>query len=118
MNHDLCFDPAAYEVRQTELEGVSARYRAFEGIPYCAAPADPIQKLNLYVPEDYYAGAQHNGYTLHTAPIFLPNTVGGYLPGPADCPGPDRFGHPNAALCALAHGYVVAWARLRRLWWT
>lgn len=108
MNYDLCFDPAAYEVRQTELEGVSARYRAFEGIPYCAAPVDPIQKLNLYVPEDYYAGAQHNGYTLHTAPIFLPNTVGGYLPGPADCPGPDRFGHPNAALCALAHGYVVA----------
>ena len=71
MNYDLCFDPAAYEVRQTELEGVSARYRAFEGIPYCAAPVDPIQKLNLYVPEDYYAGAQHNGYTLHTAPIFL-----------------------------------------------
>ena len=108
MNYDLCFDPAAYEVRQTELEGVSARYRAFEGIPYCAAPVDPIQKLNLYVPEDYYAGAQHNGYTLHTAPIFLPNTVGGYLPGPADCPGPDRFGRPNATLCALAHGYVVA----------
>ena len=77
MNYDLCFDPAAYEVRQTELEGVSARYRAFEGIPYCAAPVDPIQKLNLYVPEDYYAGAQHNGYTLHTAPIFLPNTVCG-----------------------------------------
>ena len=108
MNYDLCFDPAAYEVRQTELEGVSARYRAFKGIPYCAAPVDPIQKLNLYVPEDYYAGAQHNGYTLHTAPIFLPNTVGGYLPGPADCPGPDRFGRPNATLCALAHGYVVA----------
>lgn len=108
MGKALCFDPDGYVVKCCALEGVTVQYRAYEGLEYCAAPADPIQKLNLYVPEDYYAGAQHNGYTLHTAPIFLPNTVGGYLPGPADCPGPDRFGHPNAALCALAHGYVVA----------
>ena len=135
MGKALCFDPDGYVVKCCALEGVTVQYRAYEGLEYCAAPADPIQKLNLYVPEDYYAGAHHNGYTLHTAPIFLPNTVGGYLPGPADCPGPDRFGHPNAALCALAHGYVVAcigvrgrtsghrkpdaaWAKLRRLWWT
>lgn len=89
------------------MDDVTVTFRAYEGLDYCAAPADPIQKLNLYVPEDYYTGAVHNGYTLHTAPIFLPNTVGGYLPGPADCPGPDRFGRPNAAFCALAHGYVV-----------
>ena len=108
MGKALCFDPDGYVVKCCALEGVTVQYRAYEGLEYCAAPADPIQKLNLYVPEDYYAGAHHNGYTLHTAPIFLPNTVGGYLPGPADCPGPDRFGHPNAALCALAHGYVVA----------
>ena len=108
MTKDLRFDPQTYAVKQYMLDGIEVRCRAFEDIPYCAAPADPIQKLNLYVPEDYYAGAQHNGYTLHTAPIFMPNTVGGYLPGPADCPGPDRFGRPNAVLCALAHGYVVA----------
>mgnify|MGYP001314800309 CR=1 FL=1 len=87
MGKALCFDPDGYVVKCCALEGVTVQYRAYEGLEYCAAPADPIQKLNLYVPEDYYAGAHHNGYTLHTAPIFLPNTVGGYLPGPADCPG-------------------------------
>lgn len=108
MEHELRFDPSMYEIRSDTSMGEPVVYRAFEQIRYCVAPADPIQTMNLYVPEDYYTGAEHNGYTLRTAPIFLPNTVGGYLPGPADCPGPDRFGRPNAALCALAHGYVVA----------
>lgn len=107
MAKDLCFDPTAYTTKHCTLAGSTVRYRAFENIVYCAAPVDPIQKLNLYVPEDYYNGARHNGYTLHTAPIFLPNTVGGYLPGPADCPGLDRFGRPNAAFRALEHGYIV-----------
>lgn len=83
MAKDLCFDPTAYTTKHCTLAGSTVRYRAFENIVYCAAPVDPIQKLNLYVPEDYYNGARHNGYTLHTAPIFVPNTVGGYLPGPA-----------------------------------
>lgn len=107
MAKDLCFDPTAYTTKHCTLAGSTVRYRAFENIVYCAAPVDPIQKLNLYVPEDYYNGARHNGYTLHTAPIFVPNTVGGYLPGPADCPGLDRFGRPNAAFRALEHGYIV-----------
>lgn len=107
MAKDLCFDSTAYTTKHCTLAGSTVRYRAFENIVYCAAPVDPIQKLNLYVPEDYYDGARHNGYTLHTAPIFVPNTVGGYLPGPADCPGLDRFGRPNAAFRALEHGYIV-----------
>ena len=107
MAKDLCFDPTAYTTKHCTLAGSTVRYRAFENIVYCAAPVDPIQKLNLYVPEDYYNGARHNGYTLHTAPIFVPNTVGGYLTGPADCPGLDRFGRPNAAFRALEHGYIV-----------
>ena len=108
MANDLCFDPAAYAEGSCTLEGSTIRYRAWENIGYCAAPVDAIQTLNLYVPEDYYAGAVHNGYTLQTAPIFVPNTVGGDLPGPADCPSPDRFGRPNAVFRALEHGYVVA----------
>lgn len=107
MAKDLCFDPTAYTTKHCTLAGSTVRYRAFENIVYCAAPVDPIQKLNLYVPEDYYNGARHNGYTLHTAPIFVPNTVGGYLPGPVDCPGLDRFGRPNAVFRALEHGYIV-----------
>ena len=115
MAKDLCFDPTAYTTKHCTLAGSTVRYRAFENIVYCAAPVDPIQKLNLYVPEDYYNGARHNGYTLHTAPIFVPNTVGGYLPGPADCPGLDRFGRPNAAFRALEHGYIVVCIGVRGL---
>lgn len=107
MKNELRFDPSRYEIRSDVLEGTPVVYRAFENIVYCAAPADPIQTLNLYVPEDYYAGAEHHGFTLSTAPIFLVNTVGGYLPGPAERPGQDRFGRPNAMLRALEHGYVA-----------
>ena len=39
--------------------------------------------LNIYVPEEYYNGKTLNGYSLNTAPIFAPNTVGGYMEGPA-----------------------------------
>lgn len=108
MKHDLRFDPSSYEIRSDASMGEPVVYRAFEQIVYCATPVDPIQTLNLYVPEDYYSGTEHNGYTIHTAPIFMPNTVGGYLPGPADSPGKDRFGRPNAVLHALEHGYIVA----------
>ena len=61
MGKALCFDPDGYVVKCCALEGVMVQYRAYEGLEYCAAPADPIQKLNLYVPENYYAGAHHNG---------------------------------------------------------
>ena len=53
MGKALCFDPDGYVVKCCALEGVTVQYRAYEGLEYCAAPADPIQKLNLYVPEDY-----------------------------------------------------------------
>ena len=41
------------------------------------------------------------GYTKLTAPIFVPNTVGGYLPGPAEEPGLNiRTGMPNSIFAA------------------
>ena len=47
MAKDLCFDPTAYTTKHCTLAGSTVRYRAFENIVYCAAPVDPIQKLNL-----------------------------------------------------------------------
>lgn len=88
-------------------------YRAYENLEYCERPGDAIQKLNIFVPESYYKGESLNGYTLKTAPIFMPNTVGGYMPGPADTPGVDRYGHANSIFEALNHGYVVASAGVR-----
>lgn len=52
--------------------------------------------MNLFVPESYYEGTSINGYDLLSAPVFMPNTVGGYMPGPADEPGANpRFYREN-----------------------
>ena len=60
------------------------------------------------MPEAYYQGKTINGYDLKTAPVFAPNTVGGYMEGPAMEVGIDPFNHkPNTAFEALLHGYVV-----------
>lgn len=113
MNDCLRFNGTKYTVKECELDGYRIVYRAFEGLEYCARPADPIQKLNLFVPEDYYHGKSLNGYTLSNAPIFMPNTVGGYMPGAADEPGRDFKGQINAVFRALEHGYVVACPGIR-----
>lgn len=113
MDDRLRFDENRYEVKTYELEGHSIVCRSFLGIDYCKNPVDPIQKLNLFVPELYYHGGEKNGYSLHTAPIFMPNTVGGYMPGPADEPGYDHKGRINAVFRALEHGYVVVSAGVR-----
>ena len=104
----LYFDKTKYVVRTLELEGREITYRAYEDLVYCRRPVDPIQKMNIFVPDFYYTDARGRGHDLRTAPIFMPNTVGGYMPGPADRPGYDAEGRVNAIFCALEHGYVVA----------
>lgn len=103
----LKFNPKNYKVDTCCIDGSSITFRAFREIDYCALPVDSIQKLNIFVPEDYYQGKTMNGYSLHTAPIFIPNTVGGYMPGPADEPGKDFKGRINSIFRALQHGYIV-----------
>ncbi len=103
----LYFDEKQYVVRTCFLENQKITYRAYENLEYCEKPLDAIQKLNIFVPEDYYQGKEINGYNLKSAPIFMPNTVGGYMPGPADEPGLNRHGRLNSIFEALKHGYVV-----------
>jgi len=110
----LRFDEGKFEIRSLTAGDKTARFRAYEGIVYCERPVDDIQRLNLYVPEAYYRGEGINGYSLKTAPIFVPNTVGGYMPGAAMVPGVNSFdGQPNSALKALLHGYVVCCPGIR-----
>ncbi|MCD7863418.1 MAG: alpha/beta hydrolase [Lachnospiraceae bacterium] len=113
MGNTLDFQEEQYEVKTCTLGQETITYRAFEGLEYCKKPKAPVQKLNLFVPEVYYHGETINGYGLHTAPIFMPNTVGGYMEGPAAVPGPDRGGAANSVFKALQHGYVVACAGVR-----
>ena len=98
MDH-LLMDTLKYVIRTCELRGKTIRYRAYENLNYCRFSKDPVQKMNIYAPEEYYEGGRINGYTLKTAPIFMPNTVGGYMQGPAMQPGTDFFtgGHPLSA---------------------
>ncbi len=109
MDDILRFDENKYTVKTCTIGEETIRYRAFMDLPYCAHPVAPVQRMNLYVPESYYEGEEINGYTLQTAPILMPNTVGGYMEGPAGGPGMATKGNiPNATFCGLGHGYVVA----------
>lgn len=108
MNDNIEFDAGRGETRTYEAAGRKIACRAYMGIAYCKRPVDPVQKLNIFVPEAYYQESPVGRYTKHTAPIFMPNTVGGYLPGPADEPGLNiRTGMPNSIFAALEHGCVV-----------
>ncbi|MFZ2755877.1 MAG: hypothetical protein WAY93_03305, partial [Atopobiaceae bacterium] len=110
---ELAFDAEAFQDKTLTLDGRTIEFRAWEGVPYCANPLDPIQTLSVFAPLAYFSGASVNGYGLHTAPIFFPNTVGGYMPGAADAPGQGRFLPTNSVFDALEHGYVVASAGVR-----
>lgn len=108
MKCDLRFDPERYSVEQAERDGTKLTYRAFENIPYAGRPVSPaFQSLSIYAPEEYYTGKNHGRYSLHTAPIFMPNTVGGYMPSNIERPGVNFKGETNAAFAALKRGYVV-----------
>lgn len=108
MKNSLIFDTEKYSVETLEMDGHTLIYRAFENIPYVAQPVDEkVQVLSIYVPEDYYKGKGIGSYDLDNAPIFLPNTVGGYMPGPVERPGKNVHGETNAAFFALLHGLVV-----------
>ena len=93
------------------VDGKKVAFRAYENRVYVAHPVDTTyQSMNIYVPEGYFKGRTINGYTAKTAPIFMPNTVGGYMPGEPGSPSEnDRMtGGANAILVALSKGYVVA----------
>ena len=104
----LAFDAKNYESMSTTVDNKEIKYRAFEYIPYVANPIDIDQQyMNIYVPEEYFNNGTINGYNTHTAPIFMPNAVGGYMPSQAMTPKVEN-GKPNSVLYALSRGYVVA----------
>ena len=104
----LAFDAKNYESMSTTVDNKEIKYRAFEYIPYVANPIDIDQQyMNIYVPEEYFNNGTINGYNTQTAPIFMPNAVGGYMPSQAITPKVEN-GKPNSVLYALSRGYVVA----------
>ncbi|WP_153733139.1 subtype B tannase [Sporosarcina obsidiansis] len=100
---DLNFDSTNYTLRTVTVGGKTIAYRAYENVVYVANPVNPeFQSMNIYIPEEYFSGNSINGYTADSAPIFLPNIVGGYNQAkPAD-------EKKDSVTQALIQGYVVA----------
>lgn len=117
--YSIDFDANAYVAKSFTINGNDVNFRAYENIVYVKNPVDTkYQIMNIYIPEEYFSGGTINGYTAKTAPIFLPNQIGGYMPATpgiandgsnADAAawGPNRNG-PNSIALALANGMVVA----------
>ena len=103
----LLFDKNAYEIKCLEVKGKKLKYKAYEGIPYVEYPVAPdLQVINIYIPEE-------SPYAEGELPIFMPNTVGGYMPGTADAPKVWENGEGNSVIQALLRGYMVAAPGLR-----
>jgi len=80
MGYSLLFNPENYRVESVEAEGHTVVYRAYEDLVYVERPvAEEYQRMNIYVPELLMEGGTIGRYDRHTAPVFLANTVGGYL---------------------------------------
>ena len=104
----LTFDINNYESMTGTVDNKEIKYRAFEYIPYVSNPIDIDQQyINIYIPEEYFNNGTVNGYNTQTAPIFMPNNVGGYMPSQPMVPKVEN-NKPNSALYALSRGYVVA----------
>ncbi|WP_286821375.1 subtype B tannase [Mitsuokella sp. UBA4253] len=110
--YSLKFDAKNYTKETLQIDGQAVAFRAYRNVVYVAKPASAAaESMSVFIPEAYFQkGGTVNGYTKETAPIFLPNGVGGYMPGDSKEPSDsDRMsGGANASLVALSKGYVVA----------
>ena len=79
--YSLDFDPEKYSVQTFTFDEKEYKVRAYENIVYVENPIDTTyQKINIYVREEYFSDQKINGFDKETAPVFLPNGVGGYMP--------------------------------------
>ncbi|MBE6106002.1 subtype B tannase [Anaerovibrio lipolyticus] len=116
--YSLDFDASKnYAEEALSVNGTEVKFRAYRHVVYVANPQNAeSQYMNIFIPAAYFEGAQINGYTKETAPIFMPNGVGGYMPGKAGEPlEKDNMagGGANSSLIALSRGYVVAAPAIR-----
>lgn len=114
--YDLNFNAAIGVEKTLNCNGQAVNFVAYENIVYVRNPANvAAETLSIYIPAEYLKGGTINGYTAKTAPIFMPNGVGGYMPGDIQAPNDkDRMrGGANASLVALSRGLVVVSPAIR-----
>ncbi|WP_303814240.1 subtype B tannase [Selenomonas ruminantium] len=115
--YSLDFDAGKnYTEESNTVNGQVVKYRAYRNVIYVAHPQNKdAQSMNIFIPAAYFDNGKINDYTKETAPIFMPNGVGGYMPGEAGEPQEKDFhgDGANAILTALSKGYVVAAPAIR-----
>ena len=81
--YSLIFNPDDYTTKTMNANGEKVTFRAYEHLVYVRKPYEPeSQMLSVFIPEAYLKkDGTINGFTAETAPIFMPNSVGGYMPG-------------------------------------
>lgn len=83
----LNFNKDNYTAQSFTVNGEEVKFRAYENIVYVENPVDEkYQSMNIYIPEAYFNGGSIGKFTADTAPIFLPNNVGGYMPSEPGTP--------------------------------
>lgn len=111
------FDKENYTVEKVSFQDEAIEFRAYRNRLYVDKPvSEEFQRINVFAPEGYFHGESIHGYTIDTAPIFMPNQVGGYMPGELDEPRCTLRNYqevPNSIFRALQHGYVVAAPAIR-----
>lgn len=110
--YDLTFNSNNYQTQTVTFNGKTLEVRAYENLVYVKNPVDTeYQIINIYIPQAYFEGKTINGYNAATAPIFLPNQVGGYMPAkPGVAVAKEQSEQRGAATiaAALQQGLVVA----------
>lgn len=106
-NNDTSMNFSEAEYTSATVNNVT--YRAYKNLVYVSKPVnETYQRMNVYIPDAYFSGGTINGYTASTAPIFMPNGVGGYSCASAMTPSSS-----NSLGLALQNGLVVASPALR-----
>lgn len=80
----LKLNTAKYTTKTITVSGQKIKVRCYTNLVYVSKPVNKkYQSMNIYVPEKYFHNQKINGYTKSTAPIFMPNNIGGYMSGTA-----------------------------------
>lgn len=109
-HYDLHFNGAEnYETGSITVGDKTVAYRFYKEMPFVADPIDvEYQSMNIYIPEAYFHNEAVGRYTKDSAPIFFPNSIGGYMPAKPGTLEAGRGNGMSASAYALVRGYVVA----------
>ena len=101
-----------FKIKEIVVEGKEHKIRVFENIVFIKYPVDTTyQKMNIYIPNEYFLNQEVEGYTSKTAPIFFPNEIASYKAAKA-AKLLDKDSTSSVAY-ALSKGFVVVSAGSR-----